>query len=88
MLFFPIAFDSKNQVLDSDVDGQYFNMDNLPADVSDSDRTVIKSHFGMKYDPQCMACLAQLFINPNLDEIAGDGVEHEKNAYFQAILLE
>ena len=64
------------------MDGQYFNMENLPAGVSDSDRTVIKSHFDMQYDPQSMAFLAQLFINPNLDDVAGDAaVELEKDLF-------
>ena len=73
---------AKSQVLDSEVDGQYFNMENLPAGVSDSDRTVIKSHFDMQYDPQSMAFLAQLFINPNLDDVAGDAaVELEKDLF-------
>ena len=38
---------AKNQVLDSEVDGKYFSMENLPADVSVSDRTVLKSVFDM-----------------------------------------
>ena len=76
---------AKNQVLDSEVDGKYFSMENLPADVSVSDRTVLKSVFDRqseKYDPQSMAFLAQLFINPCIDDVAGDAtVELEKDIF-------
>eukprot|EP01048_Picozoa_sp_COSAG05_P000161 COSAG05_NODE_4_length_49189_cov_157.128784_24_plen_143_part_00 len=82
---FSVVKKAKSQVLDSDVDGKYFNMENLPAGVSNSDRTVLKSHFDMqseKYDPQSMAFLAQLFINPDIDDVASDAtVELEKDIF-------
>ena len=39
-----------------------------------------------KYDPQSMAFLAQLFVNPDIDEVASDAtVELEKDIFNTAV---